>query len=180
MLCTRLLSVWCGSAASVEEVVGFACSAAGFGAAGEVAKRKPLVLLQGGVTKIFSAEEKQRVEQHDGGIGAQLFTLPQVRFSNTRWDNTTLRKKETVLIGRSLRLYHQFLQHLKNNDFFGWNYINTDVPVNVGYVSTYTDKCVKYMFNREHVQYLWVTDRHKCRKSLWQPLYTWTLITSQL
>lgn len=42
----------------MEEVVRFACSATGFGAAGEVGKRKPLVLLQGGVTKIFSAEEK--------------------------------------------------------------------------------------------------------------------------
>lgn len=68
----------------MEEVVRFACSAAGFRAAGEVGKRKPLVLLQGGVTKIFSAEEKQRVEQHDGGVGAQLLTLPQVGFSNTR------------------------------------------------------------------------------------------------
>lgn len=84
MLRTRLLSVRRGGAASVEEVVGFACSAAGFGAAAEVAKRKPLVLLQGGVTKIFSAEEKQRVEQHDGGIGAQLLTLPQVGLGNTR------------------------------------------------------------------------------------------------
>lgn len=76
--------MWRGAAASVEEVVHFACSAAGFRTAGEVGKRKPLVLFQGGVTKIFSAEEKKRVEQHDGGIGAQLLTLPQVRFSNPR------------------------------------------------------------------------------------------------
>lgn len=68
----------------MEEVVGFACPAAGLGAAGEVAKRKPVVLLQGGVAKVFSAEEKQRVEQHDGGIGAQLLTLPQVGLCNTR------------------------------------------------------------------------------------------------
>lgn len=76
--------MWRGAAASVEEVVHFACSAAGFGTASEVGKRKPMVLFQGGVTKIFSAEEKKRVEQHNGGIGAQLLTLPQVRFSNTR------------------------------------------------------------------------------------------------
>lgn len=98
----------------MEEVVRFACSAAGFRAAGEVGKRKPLVLLQGGVTKLFSAEEKQRVEQHDGGVGAQLLTLPQVGFSNTRRDHTALRKKETAIIGRSLRFY----QYIKNNEFF--------------------------------------------------------------
>lgn len=76
--------MWCGGAASVEEVVHFACPAAGFGTASEVGKRKPLVLFQGGVTKLFSAEEKKRVEQHDGGVGAQLLTLPQVRLSNPR------------------------------------------------------------------------------------------------
>lgn len=76
--------MWRGAAASVEEVVRFACPAAGFGTAGEVGKRKPLVLFHGGVTETFSAEEKKRVEQHDGGIGAQLLTLPQVRFSNPR------------------------------------------------------------------------------------------------
>lgn len=86
----------------MEEVVHFARPAAGFGTASEVGKRKPLVLLQGGVTKILSAEEKQRVEQHDGGIGAQLLTLPQVRFSNPRRDPTSLRKREKVLAEKSL------------------------------------------------------------------------------
>lgn len=97
VVCTCLLPVWRGAAASVQEVVDLACSAAGFGAAGEVGKRKPLVVFQGGVTKVFSAEEKERVEQHDGRIGAQLLTLPQVRFSDARCDHTTCRREEQAL-----------------------------------------------------------------------------------
>lgn len=96
LVCTRLLSGWRGAAASVEEVVGFACSAAGFGTASEVGKRKPLVLLQCGVAEMFSAEEKKRVEQHDGGVGAQLLTLPQVRFSNARGGRAAWRREEKV------------------------------------------------------------------------------------
>lgn len=88
-----------GVAASVQEVVHFACSAAGFGAAREVGEREPLVLLQRGVTKVFSAEEKQRIEQNDGGIGAQLLTLPQVGLSNAGRDHATSGNQKT-LVGR--------------------------------------------------------------------------------
>lgn len=83
-----------GAAASVEEVVDFARAAAGLGAAGEVGERKPLVLFQGGVAKVLGAEEEERVEQHDGGIGAQLLTLPQVRLSNAGRERTACSNTE--------------------------------------------------------------------------------------
>lgn len=86
-----LLPAWRGSAPSlVSEVVDFAGSAAGFGASSEVGKREPLVLCQRGEVEILGAEEEQRVEQHYGGVGAQLLTLPQVGLHNTRrYDTTT-------------------------------------------------------------------------------------------
>lgn len=78
----------------MEEVAGFACSAAGFGTAGEVGEGEPLVLLQGGVAKVFSAEEEKRVEQHDGGVGAQLLALPQVGLRHAGRDHPACKETE--------------------------------------------------------------------------------------
>lgn len=92
---TCLLSLWHGSAASVvSEVVDFAGSAAGFGAPGEVGEREALVLREGREAEVLGAEEEQRVEQHDGGVGAQLLALPQVGLQNTGGDGPTLRKED--------------------------------------------------------------------------------------
>lgn len=92
---TCLLSLWHGSAASVvSEVVDFAGSAAGFGAPGEVGEREALVLREGREAEVLGAEEEQRVEQHDGGVGAQLLALPQVGLQNTGGDGSTLRKED--------------------------------------------------------------------------------------
>lgn len=92
---TCVLSAGRGAAPSlVLEVVDFAGSAAGFGASGEVGEGEALVLRKCGEAEVLGAEEEQRVEQHYGGVGAQLFTLPQVGLHNTGGNNTTLRRKE--------------------------------------------------------------------------------------
>lgn len=92
---TCLLSLWHGSVASVvSEVVDFAGSVAGFGAPSEVGEREALVLREGREAEVLGAEEEQRVEQHDGGVGAQLLTLPQVGFQNTGGNGTALRKED--------------------------------------------------------------------------------------
>ena len=92
---TCLLSAWCGSAASLMlEVVDFAGSAAGFGASSEVGEGEGLVLSQRGEAEVLGAEEEQRVEQHHGGVGAQLLTLPQVGLLNTGGNNTTWGREE--------------------------------------------------------------------------------------
>lgn len=91
---TCLLSAWRGSSPSLEaEVVDFAGSAAGFGASSEVGKGEALVLRQCGEAEVLGAEEEQGVEQHYGGVGAQLLTLPQVGLHDTRGHDATLRRK---------------------------------------------------------------------------------------
>lgn len=83
--------MWHGSAASlVPEVVDFAGSVAGFGLSSEVGEGEALVLPQRGEAEVFGAEEEHRVEQHNGGVGAQLLTLPQVRLHHTGGNSTTL------------------------------------------------------------------------------------------
>lgn len=109
---TCFLPAWRGTAPSlVSEVEDFAGSAAGFGASSEVGKREPLVLCKGGEVEILGAEEEQRVEQHYGGVSTQLLTLPQVGLHNTRWHNTTLRRREEA--GRESLLWLKLLtKHL--------------------------------------------------------------------
>lgn len=114
----------------MEEVAGFARSAAGFGAAREVAERKPSVLLQGGVAEVFGAEEKKRVEQHDGGVGAQLLALPQVRFGNARGRHGASRAKDKAVKKR-------LEWHEKSH--FLWNDTKNNAPV---HVRTYKHKKV--------------------------------------
>lgn len=73
----------------VPEVVDFGGPFAGFGVSSEVGKGEALVLRQRGEAKVFGAEEEQRVEQHYGGVGAQLLALPQVGLHHTGGGNTT-------------------------------------------------------------------------------------------
>lgn len=75
----------------VSEVVDFAGTVAGFGASGEVGEGEALVLHQCPETKGLGAEEEQRVEQHYGGVGAQLLTLPQVGLHHTGGNGSPLR-----------------------------------------------------------------------------------------
>lgn len=56
---------------------GLGVAAVGFGAADDVGEGELAVLRHRGEAKVFAAEEEQRVEQHDGRVGAQLLTVPQ-------------------------------------------------------------------------------------------------------
>jgi len=49
----------------------------GLGAAHDVGEGQLAVLLHRGEAKVLAAEEEQRVEQHDGGVRAQLLAVPQ-------------------------------------------------------------------------------------------------------
>lgn len=46
------------------------------------------MLLHCGEAKVFTAEEEQRIEQDDGGVGPELFTVPQKLLLDTRVDIT--------------------------------------------------------------------------------------------
>lgn len=85
----------CAASSSVVlEVVDFAGSAAGSGGAGEVDEGEALVLRHCGEAKVLGAEEEQRVEQHYGGVGAQLLALPQVGLQYAGGDGATLGVKK--------------------------------------------------------------------------------------
>lgn len=60
----------------------------GFGAAHEVSEGQLAVLLHCGEAKVLAGEEEQRVEEDDGGVRPQLFTLPQELLLHTRMDVT--------------------------------------------------------------------------------------------
>lgn len=51
-------------------------------------KRQLTVLLHLGEAKVFAAEEKQSVEEDDGGVRSQLFTVPQKLLLHTGVDIT--------------------------------------------------------------------------------------------
>lgn len=76
----------------VSEVEDFSGFVAGFGESGEVGEGDALVLLQSGEAEVLGAEEEQRVEQHDGRVGAQLLTLPQVGLHHPGGDCSTWRR----------------------------------------------------------------------------------------
>lgn len=84
----------CAASSVVSEVVDFAGSAAGSGGSGEVDEGEALVLRHRGEAKVLGAEEEQRVEQHYGGVGAQLLALPQVGLQYAGGDGATLRVKK--------------------------------------------------------------------------------------
>lgn len=89
--------MWRRAASSVvSEVVDFAGSAAGSGGSGEVDEGEALVLRHRGEAKVLGAEEEQRVEQHYGGVGAQLLALPQVGLQYAGGDGATLRVKKAA------------------------------------------------------------------------------------
>lgn len=67
--------------------------AAGLRALREVSEGDAAVLRQRGEAEVLSAEEQQRVEQHHGGVGAQLLALPQVGLQYARGSGATLRLK---------------------------------------------------------------------------------------
>lgn len=68
--------------------------AAGSRASGEVGEGDAAVLRRRGEAEVFGAEEEQRVEQHHGGVGAQLLALPQVGLQDAGGRGATLRLKE--------------------------------------------------------------------------------------
>lgn len=45
-----------------------------------MAERELAVLLHRGEAEVLAAEEEQRVEEDDGGVGAQLLAVPQELF----------------------------------------------------------------------------------------------------
>lgn len=78
----------------VAEVVDLSGPAAGSRAPGEVGEWDALVLRQRVEAEVFGAEEQQRVEQHHGGVGAQLLALPQVGLQYAWGSGAPLRLKE--------------------------------------------------------------------------------------
>lgn len=60
----------------------------GFGAAHDVGKGQLAVLLHRGEAKVLAAEEEQSVEEDDGGVRPQLFTVPQKLLLHTGMDIT--------------------------------------------------------------------------------------------
>lgn len=70
--------------------------AAGSRAPGEVGEGDAPVLRQRGEAEVLGAEEEQCVEQHHGGVGAQLLALPQVGLQYARGRSAPLRLKKEV------------------------------------------------------------------------------------
>lgn len=60
----------------------------GLSTAHDVCKGQLPVLLDGGEAKVLGAEVKQGVEEDEGRVGPQLFTLPQKLFFNAQLDGS--------------------------------------------------------------------------------------------
>lgn len=68
--------------------------AAGSRALGEVGEGDAPVLRHRAEAKVLSAEEDKCVEQHHGGVDAQLLALPQVGLRYARGSHAPLRIKK--------------------------------------------------------------------------------------
>lgn len=66
--------------------VGFGAIEAGARAAHDVAKGELVMLGRRAEVEVLGAEEEEGVEQHDGGVGPQLLTAPQVLLLHPRVD----------------------------------------------------------------------------------------------
>ena len=65
----------------------------GFGAAHDASKGQLAVLLHRGEAKVLAEEEKEGVEEDDGGVRPQLFTVPEKLLLHTGMD-ITCRERE--------------------------------------------------------------------------------------
>lgn len=81
------------------QVSGLGVVPVGLGAPHDVGERQLPVLLHRGEAEVLAAEEKQGVEEDDGGVGAQLLAVPQELFLHAGSDRAC--REEEMGVGIS-------------------------------------------------------------------------------